>query len=81
MSAAAKPSLKALAEAAQRKPWDKSEYDPPFASRHAFKQAITADHYLEILAALEGVVRVADRATDEFDAARAAIAAATGSQQ
>lgn len=30
----------------------------------------------EMLAALKGVVRVADRATDEFDAARAAIAKA-----
>jgi DNA-binding phage protein len=33
----------------------------------------------EMLAALQGVVRVADRATDEFDAARAAIAKATNS--
>lgn len=32
----------------------------------------------ELLEALIGVVRVADRATDEFDAARAAIAKATG---
>ena len=32
----------------------------------------------DMLAALFGVVRVADRATDEFDAARAAIAKATG---
>ncbi len=30
----------------------------------------------ELLAALQGVLRVADRATDEFDAARAAIAKA-----
>lgn len=30
----------------------------------------------DLLAALEGVIRVADRATDEFDAARAAIAKA-----
>lgn len=30
----------------------------------------------QLVEALEGVVRVADRATDEFDAARAAIAAA-----
>lgn len=34
----------------------------------------------DLLAALEGVLRVADRKTDEFDAARAAIAKATGSQ-
>ena len=32
----------------------------------------------ELLAALEGVLRVADRQTDEFDAARAAIAKARG---
>ncbi|WP_148716446.1 hypothetical protein [Chitinolyticbacter meiyuanensis] len=32
----------------------------------------------ELLEALIGVIRVADRATDEFDAARAAIAKATG---
>ena len=35
----------------------------------------------ELLEALKCVVRVADRATDEFDAARAAIAKATGSRQ
>jgi hypothetical protein len=34
-----------------------------------------------MLAALEGVVRVADRATVEFDAARAAIVKAKGGQQ
>lgn len=32
----------------------------------------------ELLAALEGVLRVADRQTDEFHAARAAIAKANG---
>jgi len=32
----------------------------------------------DLLEALQGVLRVADRATDEFDAARAAIAKATG---
>ena len=32
----------------------------------------------DLLAALDGVVRVADRATDEFDAARAAIKRARG---
>ncbi|HXJ14353.1 MAG TPA: hypothetical protein VNH19_18915 [Candidatus Limnocylindrales bacterium] len=32
----------------------------------------------DLLAALQAVVRVADRKTDEFDAARAAIAKATG---
>lgn len=33
----------------------------------------------DLLTALQGVLRVADRQTDEFDAARAAIAKATGS--
>jgi hypothetical protein len=32
----------------------------------------------ELVKALEGVVRVADRKTDEFDAARAALTAAQG---
>ena len=32
----------------------------------------------EMLVALQGVLRVADRKTDEFDAARAAIAKAVG---
>jgi hypothetical protein len=32
----------------------------------------------DLLAALQGVLRVADRATDEFDAARAAISKALG---
>jgi len=32
----------------------------------------------DLLEALQGVLRVADRATDEFDAARAAIAKAIG---
>lgn len=43
-------SLKELAEAAQMMPWDRNERDVPFDARQVFKQAITADHYLEILA-------------------------------
>jgi hypothetical protein len=35
----------------------------------------------DLLAALQGVVRVADRNTDEFNAARAAIARATGERK
>jgi hypothetical protein len=35
----------------------------------------------ELLAALKGVLAVADRKTDEFDAARAAIARAEGCQR
>lgn len=34
----------------------------------------------DLLEALRGVLRIADRKTDEFDAARAAIAKATGEQ-
>lgn len=45
-------------------------------SKHANARLIAAAP--ELLAALEGVLRVADRKTDEFDAARAAIAKATG---
>lgn len=36
------------------------------------------EHAPELLKALQAVVRVADRATVEFDAARSAIAKATG---
>jgi hypothetical protein len=35
----------------------------------------------DLLAALEGVLRVSDRRTDEYDAARAAIAKAKGGAQ
>ena len=35
----------------------------------------------DLLEALQGVLRVADRATVEFDAARAAVAKATGEKQ
>lgn len=42
------------------------------------EQSQQAAHCHELLAALKGVVRVADRQTAEFDAARAAIAKAEG---
>ena len=47
-----------------------------FLSAHANAKLISAAP--ELLAALQGVLRVADRKTDEFDAARAAIAKAVG---
>ena len=47
----------------------------PIAESHARLMAAAP----ELLEALRGVIRVADRATDEFDAARRAIAKATGS--
>ena len=52
--------------------------EEPFGSaqREANARFISAAH--DLLAALRGVLRVADRATVEFDAARAAIAKATG---
>ena len=40
--------------------------------------AIALRAFPKLVEALEGVIRVADRATDEFDAARAALAAARG---
>lgn len=40
--------------------------------------AIALRAFPKLVEALEGVIRVADRATDEFDAARAALAAAKG---
>ncbi len=49
------------------------------AEAHEFTPFDDRDELIEqMLAALRGVLRVADRATDEFDAARAAIAKATG---
>lgn len=42
------------------------------------EQSLLAAQCHELLAALKGVVRVADRQTAEFDAARAAIAKAEG---
>lgn len=50
------------------------------APAHEFSPFDERDELIsEMLTALKGVVRVADRATVEFDAARAAIAKATGS--
>jgi hypothetical protein len=48
--------------------------------RHAENEAVghTLAAAPRLLAALKGVIRVADRATDEFDEARAAIAACEG---
>lgn len=48
------------------------------AARAEKEQKRRANCFPELLTALQGVVRVADRATDEFDAARAAIAKALG---
>lgn len=52
--------------------WSDSE-SPEFEAR--FRLIAAAP---ELLEALQGVLRVADRKTDEFDAARAAIAKALG---
>lgn len=53
-------SLEQLAKAAQMMPWDKSQADVPFDARYAFSKAITADHYLELLAALEAIAECCD---------------------
>lgn len=57
-----------------RYPWKERE-DEMRANGNLFAAAP------DLLAALRGVLRVADRATDEFDAARAAIFKATGVAQ
>jgi hypothetical protein len=57
------------------RPWGMASDEPN--PQHANARLIAAAP--ELLEALQGVLRVADRATDEFDAARAAIAKATGS--
>lgn len=51
--------------------WDATE-ETNLANAHLIAAAP------ELLEALKGVLRIADRKTDEFDAARAAIAKATG---
>lgn len=56
---------------------DNSGFFPSYDERDANARLIAAAP--DLLEALKGVLRVADRATDEFDAARAAIAKATGS--
>ena len=55
---------------------DNSGLFPSYDERDA--NAVLMAAAPDLLAALQGVLRVADRQTDEFDAARAAIAKATG---
>lgn len=50
----------------------------PFAAIYKDADAHLIAAAPDLLAALQGVMRVADRKTDEFDAARAAIQKATG---
>lgn len=54
--------------------WDEDKHDESLANARLIAAAP------ELLEALLGVVAVADRATAEFDAARAAILKATGEQ-
>lgn len=54
--------------------WDKED------ANHAAEQRRRAECFEDLVAALEGVIRVADRATDEFDKARAALAKAKGEE-
>ena len=81
-----------LAKAAQRMPWETCETDVPFQARYAFKQAITADHYLEVLAQRDELLAALKEVADIFgedwlegstqrrlgDKARAAIAKVEG---
>jgi hypothetical protein len=55
-------SIAALAEEARTMPWDKSITDVPHSARYAFQQAITADHYLELLDALQDLVEAGEEA-------------------
>ena len=57
---------------------EKNLINSPSASDEALANTRLWSAAPELLTALEGVLRVADRQTDEFDAARAAIAKATG---
>jgi hypothetical protein len=81
-------SIAALAEQARMMPWEKSVEDVPHSARWAFKQAITADHYLELLEALQGLLAEAHSASKRLhemsvwsQRARAAIEKATGSTE
>lgn len=67
-------TIRDLALAAQMIPWDTKETDVPFDARHAFKQAITADHYLqllnerdELLAALQSLLSAVEFMTPNLD--------------
>lgn len=58
---AAQLSLKDLAERALPMPWDTVPSDVPFASRHAFRDAITPQVFLETVKALERLSAQAER--------------------
>jgi len=84
MSAQHTPKLRKLAEAAQMMPWDKSQTDIPHSARWAFKEAITGDHYVQLLnqrdELLESLRKIstAENRRRMAEIARAAIAKATG---
>jgi hypothetical protein len=84
-------SIAALAEKARMMPWEKAAEDVPFDARYAFQQAITADHYLELLEACQLFIQYqaaidsddpASRPLEKYslamDAALAAVKKATG---
>jgi hypothetical protein len=65
-------------------PWDKSETDVPYSARHAFKQAISAAHYLQLLNQRDELlnalkeISTAENRKRMAEIASAAIAKATG---
>lgn len=74
----AAPTLKQLAEAAQSMPFDTSPSDVPLSDRLAFREAITADYFLQLLEALTFAIRFFDQLTPaDAERMRAVIAKAT----
>jgi hypothetical protein len=75
-------SIAALAEEARMMPWEQSTTDVPFSARYAFQQAITADHYMELLEALRDLADAGEEAWGGerpcVSWARTVIAKATG---
>ena len=74
-------TLKQLAQGAEQMPWDQSPTDVPFELRHAFRQTITANYYLELLGALEEILGqvesfIGQHGEADFETARAIAAIA-----
>lgn len=62
--------IKELAEAARMMPWDTAKTDVPFDARYAFQQAITADHYLQLLSQRDELLAALIEANEFIDGIR-----------